>query len=149
MTIEKFTDLAGKVRVVWQTASGSVFMFKFDHDPSDETLTVLGEETEIEMENASIPEIEAHVGRHSDEILAFVKALRSGPVSAAQYSAMLGRYDWQVAAAIRNFIAEALVAANVALPATELGAVNALRSWLITKQERHLEVAISRKKWHR
>lgn len=104
MILEKYTDAAGKVRVLWQTASGA-YLYKFDAEPSIEELTALGEASDIQSALSSITPLGLNITDSRDAINAFIEHVRQNPTMIlSAYNTYLSTLTWYDAAAVRNFV---------------------------------------------
>lgn len=67
MILDRYIDAAGKIRITWLTESGS-YMYKFDEEPSLETLKQLGEASDYQLTLNSIQPLPVNVSEYSPEV---------------------------------------------------------------------------------
>jgi hypothetical protein len=105
MIIEKYTDMAGKIRVIWQAQSGQIYQYKFDTDPTDQMLVDLGNASDTAASVNAVQPLTLSILAYEGTLKSFVKKVKDTPnVTLAQYNTYLGALPWYDAAIIRTFV---------------------------------------------
>lgn len=104
MIIEQYTDMAGKIRIQWQSqATGNVYLYKFSTEPSQEELQVLSDASDTDAE-ISQP-LDLSLLSDNAIIAQFIDKIKASPsITLAQYNTYLSALPWHQGAAIRNFV---------------------------------------------
>ena len=94
MILEQTTDLANKIRIVWQQPSGKVYMFKFDQEPTLQQLGELGDHREqLEQDQQEQPILQADESKES--IISLVELFKSRPsINLTQFNNYLNTLLW-------------------------------------------------------
>jgi hypothetical protein len=106
MIVSQETDLAGKIRIQWQSqATQNVYLYKFDSEPSLERLKELSDASDAEAELQEVRQVDLSIHAERGTLIAFLEKVKATPnVSLAQYNTYLSSLHWTQAAVIRYFV---------------------------------------------
>lgn len=105
MIIEQFTDDAGKIRILWQTAQGNNYWYKFAAEPTTQQLTALGEASDTAATENAVQPLTLSIIEYKGTLVQFVEKVKATPnVTLNQYNTYLGTLPWYEAAIIRAFV---------------------------------------------
>lgn len=106
MIIEQYTDMAGKVRIQWQsTATGNVYSYKFDSDPSMEQLQALSDQSDENQIIQAVQPLNISTEGSEAAIMAFIDKVRATPtITLTQYNTHLNTLTWNDEASVRAFV---------------------------------------------
>lgn len=106
MILSQFTDMAGKIRIVWQSAAtGEVYQYKFNSEPTTGQLQALSDASDADGEIKKIPSITFDLLEYRDLLTRFVEQVKNRPnLTLNQYNTFLGTLAWRDAAVIRYFV---------------------------------------------
>ena len=106
MIIGQYTDMAGKVRIQWQSqATGNLYSYKFSSEPSTEILQELSDASDAESELQELRQVDLSIHAERGTLIAFLEKVKATPnVTLTQYNTYLGSLHWTQAAVIRYFV---------------------------------------------
>lgn len=139
MIVSRKETAAGKIRIAWRTATGDVFMYKFDKEPTEAKLEALAAESK-DIKDADKGKLQVN-GLINEAVFDFLARLRIAPISQPQYSALLGALPWQEATNIRSLVSSLSDRLGGTYP-TEISAVQAIRTVLQSKTEKFIQLAL-------
>lgn len=103
MIIKQRTDLAGKIRIIWQQPSGINFSFKFDELPSEEVIQALANEREA-IEELQKEDTILDLGNKA-LIIDLVEIIKSRPtITPAQFNNLLATKPWYIEVEMRYIL---------------------------------------------
>jgi len=145
MIIEQHTDMAGKIRITWQSqATGNIYLYKFTSEPTEQKLQSLSDASDQETQLTNIRPLEFRLESHREILVMFVHRIKDFPnVTLAQYNNFLSNLPWYEAAVIRYFVfvmAERLAERkDVSISdKTETTVLRAVRDFIVDKPLREL-----------
>ena len=106
MIIEQYTDMAGKVRIQWQsTATGNVYSYKFDSEPSLERLQALSDQSDENQIIQAVKPLNISTEGAGAAVRAFIDKVRATPtITLTQYNTQLNTLAWNDEASVRAFV---------------------------------------------
>lgn len=105
MIIEKYTDAAGFIRVLWRTQAGNDLLFKFRDDPTTQQLEAEEAKWVSANEFIDTASISFNLTDDGASLIKIVMQIRNNPnLTLTQYNNYLGTLPWYEAATIRYFI---------------------------------------------
>lgn len=106
MIIEQYTDMAGFIRILWQSqATLNIYAYKFQQAPTQAQLEELSEASEAESELQKQGTVDLSILAERQTIIAFIEKVKATPnVTLSQYNTYLGALPWYEAAVIRFFV---------------------------------------------
>ncbi len=106
MIVEQYTDMAGKIRITWQSiATGNIYQYKFATEPTEQKLQALSDQSDIESDLQKVGQVDLSILTERHIILQFIEKVKDTPnVNLTQYNTYLGTLHWTVAAVIRFFV---------------------------------------------
>lgn len=118
MIINQEIDLAGKIRILWQsTATGNTYTYKFDAQPSNEILEQLAIQSDFEYSLQSLPNLNV-IEPGAKEIVknAIIAVHESENLNFETYTNYLNELSWKDKAIVQYYmghIANILQTANL------------------------------------
>jgi hypothetical protein len=106
MIVSQETDLAGKIRIQWQSqATQNVYLYKFGSEPSLDRLQELSDASDAESEIQEVRQVDLSIHAERGTLIAFLEKVKATPnVTLAQYNTYLSSLHWTQAAVIRYFV---------------------------------------------
>jgi hypothetical protein len=106
MIIEQYTDMAGKVRIQWQsTATGHLYTFKFNHTPELSELQALSDQSDESQMIQAVQPLSINTSGDEQAIRSFIDKIRQMPtITLTQYNNYLNTLLWNDAASVRAFV---------------------------------------------
>lgn len=106
MILSQTTDLAGKIRIVWQSpATGEAYQYKFNEQPTQQQLEALSDQSDAHTDIQKTPTLTFDLLEYRQLIISFLEAVKDRPnLTLTQYNAYLGGLQWYDAAVIRFFV---------------------------------------------
>jgi hypothetical protein len=145
MIISQYTDMAGKIRILWQSpATGEVYHYKFNEEPTTQQLETLSDESDAYTDIQKTPTLTFDLLEYRDQIKTFIEQVKARPnLTLAQYNAYLGSLQWYDAAVIRFFVFVFAVRLaerkDIDLPnQTEANTLQAVRDFIVDTPARKL-----------
>ena len=104
--ISKSTDMAEKIRIVWQSdLTGNYYNFKFQSEPTQEQIDILVTEQDQISEINTLPFLQLNLIEYKEIITDFIIRIKERPnTTLNQYNTFLGTLPWYNAAIIRSFV---------------------------------------------
>lgn len=106
MIIEQYTDMAGKIRVLWQSdTTGQTYVFKFTDEPTEQQLQALSEANDTARSVNAVQPLSFSIIEHREVLIELVRRVKASPnTTLSQYNNYLGKLAWYEAAIIRTFV---------------------------------------------
>jgi hypothetical protein len=106
MIIEQYTDMAGKIRVLWQSdTTGQTYNFKFADEPTEQQLQALSDANDTAVTVNAVQPLSFSILEHREVLIELVRRVKASPnTTLAQYNNYLGTLPWYEAAIIRTFV---------------------------------------------
>jgi hypothetical protein len=106
MIIEQYTDMAGKIRVLWQSdTTGQTYLFKFTEEPTEQQLQALSEANDTARSVNAVQPLTFSLLDHKAVLIDMIRRVKESPnTTLAQYNNYLGTLTWYEAAIIRTFV---------------------------------------------
>lgn len=106
MILSQTTDIAGKIRIVWQSpATGEVYQYKFNEQPTQQQLEALSDESDALTDIQKTQNLTFDLLEYRDLLTMFIQQVKARPnLTLAQYNAFLGTLAWYDASVIRFFV---------------------------------------------
>lgn len=106
MIIEKYTDMAGKWRVLWKSdTTGQVYNFKFADEPTEQQLQALSDANDTAVAVSAVQPLMFSLLDHRSVLIDMIRRVKESPnTTMAQYNNYLGTLTWYEAAIIRTFV---------------------------------------------
>jgi len=106
MIVEQYTDMAGKIRIQWQsTATGNIYQFKFSHEPDLSRLQDLSDRSDENQIIQAVQPLSINTEGAEQAIRSFIDKIRQMPdITLTQYNTYLNTLAWNDAASVRSFV---------------------------------------------
>lgn len=106
MIIEQFTDPAGKIRILWQSAAtGNRYWFKFDEQPTTGTLEALSDNADQIADDDTHKPLSINLLDYRNIIVRIAQQIKANPnLTLTQYNNYLASLPWHEASVIRFFV---------------------------------------------
>lgn len=106
MIIEQNTDIAGKVRVLWQSqVTHNFYQYKFESAPSLEHLNELSDASDAQAALSAIIPLGVDFSESRGAIWSFIEKVRSLPtMTLTNYNSFLNTLLWNEANSVGNFV---------------------------------------------
>lgn len=102
--IEKYTDIADKIRISWKDEDENIFNFKFDSDISDEEVEKLGQKMSDHAKLSAVQPI-GDYNEIKDFIVPLIELIKtSSTISFEDFSNTISTLNWNVSLLVRSFI---------------------------------------------
>ena len=104
--IEQSTDMAGRVRILWQSqATHNFYQYKFESAPSLEHLNELSDASDAQAELSATVPLGVDFSESRAAIWAFIEKVRSLPtMTLTNYNSFLNTLLWNEADSVGNFV---------------------------------------------
>lgn len=105
MILDRYIDAAGKIRITWLTESGS-YMYKFDEEPSLETLKQLGEANDYQSTLNSIQPLQFNTTEYNPVVnhLIDLMLVHGYNFDLSIYQDFMNSLRWAEQSAVRMFM---------------------------------------------
>lgn len=144
--IEQSTDMAGRVRILWQSQeTHNFYQYKFESAPSLEHLNELSDASDAQAALAAIIPLGVDFSESRDLILGFIEKVRSMPTMVlSQYTTYVNSFFWSEGVAIKNFVSVFSEKLNdrgliTVSTWTEGTVVREVRDFILQTSDAHLE----------
>ena len=106
MIIEQYTDMAGKILVLWESSTtGHTYLFKFSEVPTEQQLEALSDANDTAVTVNAVQPLSFSILEHRDVLIELVRRVKASPnTTLSQYNNYLGTLPWYEAAIIRTFV---------------------------------------------
>ena len=105
MIIEQYVDMAGKIRILWQTKNLNSYLYKFDSLPTEEELTLLGELSDSENLLLKIEPLNLEIEDTFNIISTVIQAIKeSDELTFENYLSYLSNLGWETQASLKLFM---------------------------------------------
>lgn len=106
MIIEETTDMAGKIRILWQSiATGNVYAYKFSSYPSISELQSLSDKSDEDQVIQALQPLNIAIEGIEQLLKTFIDKIRQTPdITLTQYNTYLNTMSWNDEASIRAFV---------------------------------------------
>lgn len=104
MILEQITDVAGKIRIIWQQPSGVVYHFKFNSEPTIQELENLANNKEVSEEHINVDFI-LNVEINKVLVKQLIELIKDRPtLTSNQFNTYLATLSWYDEAQIRLIV---------------------------------------------
>lgn len=106
MIIDQYTDVANKVRIMWQSATTqNVYQYKFDTLPSNEVLSLLGKQSDLEAYLQTITPLNLGVDDTFNLLPNVISNIKNNlEISFEDYNAYMSSLNWQLQASLKTLL---------------------------------------------
>lgn len=144
MIVEQYTDIAGKIRIVWQTATGVRLFLKFNAQPTEAELLAIEEQyTEEHSDDDLVPAV-FNILDNRYLIIEFVRYVKANPeITPNQISDWYAQKLWYEQAILRTIVyyIGTILSERKEIDLTDLTEAQVfrkIRNWIVAKPLRRI-----------